>query len=326
MVASKGGILKESYFLWPKAKLIRFFSSLYPITSASHIENILSKMFPSGYPVLCSSGRAALNIALVESKVSRSDLVGVFPYASHCVLDSISRVATPLAGAKSKKSSLRIIYHQWSFVQEKNLNSNSIEDCVDTLCIPGTLLFPSGGSFEIWSLPKILGTTSGGVLWCKTKELAESARHTRNVRGGGLFLSIIRLCSIVYPKAYNYWQGVEASRGQTSKLQLGEILKAINNWDYIVNDRIRKLNVLWPYAVDFLERPTGRLPPVVPVFLKNKNQNVESVGILSGYRMFEKIENNNFHLKRVIPIPIHQDVSIEWLKIVIKKLGVKKCI
>jgi putative PLP-dependent aminotransferase (TIGR04422 family) len=325
VVASKGTILKESYFLWPKAKLIKFFNSLNLLTSASHIENVLFKMFPSGYPVLCSSGRAALNIALVESKVSRSDLVGVFPYASHCVLDSISRVATPLAGTESKKSSLRIVYHQWSFVQEKNLNSNSIEDCVDTLCVPGTLLFPGGGSFEVWSLPKILGTTSGGILWCKTKELAESARHTRNIRGGGLFLSIIRLCSIIYPNAYHYWEGVEASRGQTSKLQHGEILKAINNWNFIVNDRIRKLNVIWPYAIDFLEQPRDRLPPVVPVFFKNINQKIESIGILSGSRIIERKENNNFHLQRVIPIPIHQDVSMEWLELVIKKLGVKKC-
>jgi hypothetical protein len=41
--------------------------------------------------------------------------------------------------------------------------------------------------------------------------------------------------------------------------------------------------------------------------------------------MFEKIKNNNFYLQQAIPIPIHQDVSIEWLEIVIKKLGLKKC-
>ena len=326
MVAIKGAILQESYFLWPKANLIKVLSSFNLFTSVSDVENILLNMFPSGYPVLCSSGRAALNIALVESKVSRPDLVGVFPFASHCVLDSVSRVATPLAGTKSKNASLRVVYHQWGFVQEKNLKSNTIEDCVDTLCVPGTLLFPGGGSFEIWSLPKILGTTSGAVLWCRTKKLAESARQTRNVRGGGLLLAIIRFCSILFPKALYYWQGVEASRGRVSKLQIGEIIKAINNWNYIVNDRISKLNVVWPYATDFLDKPKGRLPPVVPVLPKNQKQEIESIGISAGYRMFEKVKNNNFYLQRVIPIPIHQDVTIEWLETTIKKLGVKKCI
>ena len=320
-------IVSQSYFLWPKAKVIRVFQSLNFFISVIDIEKKLHEMFPSGYPVLCSSGRAALNIALVESKVTRSNFVGVFPYANHCVLDSISRVATPLAGPNSKKTSLRIVYHQWGFVQEKNLNSNSIEDCVDTLCVPGTSLFPGGGCFEIWSLPKILGTTSGGVLWCKTEELAKSARRTRDIRGGAFFLSIVRLCSVMYPKAYYYWQGAESSMGKVSKIQLGEIIKAINNWDAIVEDRIRKLNVVWPYACDFLEKPLGRLPSVVPVSENSEKYDLKLLGISSGYRMFEKLDmNHNFSLKPVIPIPIHQDVTLGWLNNLIKKLGAQECI
>ena len=44
---------------------------------------------------------------------------------------------------------------------------STIDDCVDSLCEIGTELFPTSNDFEIWSLPKILGTTSGAVLWCK---------------------------------------------------------------------------------------------------------------------------------------------------------------
>lgn len=90
----------------------------------------------------------ALVIALLESEVSRGDLVGVFPYASHCVLDAVSRVATPLSGPTAVAVALRVVYHQWGFVQETDLSKNTIEDCVDTLCVPGAAIFPGGGDLK----------------------------------------------------------------------------------------------------------------------------------------------------------------------------------
>lgn len=168
--------------------MLRALVSAPRLMSVETIEEKLRGMFPTGYPVLCSSGRAALVIALLESEVSRGDLVGVFPYASHCVLDAVSRVATPLSGPTAVAVALRVVYHQWGFVQETDLSKNTIEDCVDTLCVPGAAIFPGGGRFEIWSLPKIIGTTSGAVLWCRDSETAAKIRCFRDERGGGYSL------------------------------------------------------------------------------------------------------------------------------------------
>ena len=46
-------------------------------------------------------------------------------------------------------------------------HTNLIEDSADSLYLQNTELFKGNGKFEIWSLPKILGTFSGGVLLCK---------------------------------------------------------------------------------------------------------------------------------------------------------------
>ena len=301
--------------------MLRALASAPRLGSVKVIEEKLRGMFPTGHPVLCSSGRAAIVLALIESEVSRSDFVGVFPYASHCVLDAISRVATPLSGPTATTAPLRIVYHQWGYVQETDLPNNTIEDCVDTLCVAGTKLFPGGGRFEIWSLPKILGTTSGGVLWCRDEEAAQKIRCLRDERGGGLFQWIIRLLAQKHLRAHFYWQGAEGASGRVSSLQTGEILAAVLKWETVVSDRLNKLSMAWPLSVEWLQKPFNRLPPVVPVVLDLPETEIQELGISSGHRMFERREGDGYRsLTKVLPVPIHQDVPEHWLSDIIKKI------
>ena len=312
-----------SHFLWPKSDIKKALKLVFFFTSVEKIEDEIQQMFPSGFPVLCSSGRSALTLALIESNVTRRDLIGVFPYASHCVLDAISRVATPLPGPAAIQSSLRVVYHQWGFVQETNLPKNSIEDCVDSLCIPGVTLFPGGGCFEVWSLPKILGTTSGGLLWCKDEEVAKRIRHLRNSRRGGVFQWILKLLTLKIGAIYAYWQGAECEGGRVSRFQLGEIITAIRKWDDFVEDRSNKLDKIWPSALEGLDKPIDRLPSVVPVGVKHEllESEIHEYGISSGFRMFERVEDNSRReLIKVIPVPIHQDIKSSWLVNLINKL------
>lgn len=311
-----------SHFLWPKGNFHK--SIIYPpyAVPITIVEDTLQLMFPSGYPVLCSSGRAALNISLLCSQAERKDLVDVFPYASHCVLDAVSRVATPTSG--SQNSRLKILYHQWGFVQKHRTHSIVIEDSVDTLCLPGTKLFPAGGAFEIWSLPKILGTSSGGVLWCRDRNVAKQARHIRDNRGGGLMQWSLRILSKTIPAMHFYWQGLEASKGAVSTFQAAEILKAIQKWDCIVSNRLKKLNILWPYAVNWLRKPRNRLPSVIPIKSDKSEFFLKELGLISGYRMFTRTVLPGVHTyEKVLPIPIHQDVDEVWLDDLVIKLKLR---
>lgn len=314
--------MRNSYFLWPEGAVLRALASSPRLISVTTIEKHLKDMFPSGWPVLCSSGRAALDLALTETGVSRSDLVGMFPYASHCVLSAVSKTSSPLLGDRTTSTPLRIVYHQWGYVQETDLPDNTIEDCVDTLCIPGATLFPGGGQFEIWSLPKILGTKSGAVLWCRDEKVAAKVKLVRDQRGNGLLQWGLRLLSGYSAKAYYYWQGAEIFSGGVSILQTGEIWLAILGWEAIVSDRRMKIDTVWPRAVNWLRLHEGRLPSVVPIMSCVSEPLIKEMGIVSGFRMMEHIDQEgNRTLERVVPIPIHQEVPAAWLADIIKKLG-----
>jgi putative PLP-dependent aminotransferase (TIGR04422 family) len=271
-------------------------------------------MFPTGFPVLFSSGRAALTAALLQSSVSRKDYIDVFPYASHCVLDTVSRVATPIGGPHAQTKDLRIVYHQWGYVQEINLARNTIEDSVDTLCEIGAPLFPGGGSYEIWSLSKILGTSSGGVLWCKDIKSAEIARCYRSSSKNGFVLWILRLIGMVSHAIHLCWQGIEPNMGGVCKLQSSEIYVAISHWQSIVDSRKENLEKIWNHAVSWLNYPYMRLPNVVPMQDTASNSRLKELGISAGHRMLQKFEGDGVvKMERVIPIPIHQDVDSKWL-------------
>jgi len=283
---------------------------------------MLASMFMGGYPVLCSSGRSALVLALASSGLSRADSVGVFPYASHCVLDAVSRVATPLTGERAWREHLRIVFHQWGYVQERGLAQNAIEDCADTLAVPGCQLFPAGGAFEIWSLPKILGTSGGGVLWCRDQTTAEHVRYLRDKRDGRTVQWFLRLLGTKSPLIHAWWQGGEGISGAPSRLQTGEIIFALGKWSQIVADRLRKIEMAWPLALPWLLRSPERLPCAVPTLVDAETKDIGlELGFSAGLRMMERVgQDGQRSLVQVLPIPIHQDVSIGWLQRALDRL------
>lgn len=301
---------KKSFFLWPKPKLYKSFFYGLNFTSTEKIEEKLFEMFPSGYPVLCSSGRSAIYLILQNLNLQRKNCIGVFPFASHCVINTISRITTPIFGSESLLMNYKIKYHQWGYVQESDFNENTIEDCVDTLCKKGTKLFPGGGSYEIWSLPKIFGITSGSILWCKNKIDSEKIKNLRDNKKHGFSQWLLRVFSYFQPALYDYWDAREYKTGRTSIFQNGEIMFIINNWDLYVTDRLNKINILWKYSLDYLEKPTNRLPSVIPIHSNLNDNEIVSIGLSAANRYFEKIDKNkNRSFIKTIPFPINNEIS-----------------
>lgn len=307
--------MTPTHFLWPKPKPMRALLQATRCIGIGQVEARLEEMFPGGTPVFFSSGRAALMHALLINGLARVDKVGVFPFASHCVLDAVSRIATPTAVGSDTR--LNVVFQQWGYIQHHDLSTDDIEDCVDSLLVPGGKLFPGGGAFELWSLPKILGTTGGGVLWCRSVKVALGLRKLRDGRNWGSLLWGLRLLGMRSALAHDFWQGAEPSRGQPSRLQTGEVFAALDVWDKVVVDRREKLALAWSLAPSCLKRLNDRLPCVVPVALRddcNGEQLAFNIGISSGIRTFEHVSPSGVsELIRVLPLPIHQDVTCSQL-------------
>ena len=297
-----------SHFLWPKVKFR--LSNIFGNCQSEQIEKRFHKMFPSGQPVLCSSGRVALYIAIKECNLSREDHVNLFPYASHCVINSIARLTNPIPYRKNDKSD--IIYHQWGINCEVD-HIPLIEDSVDTLYEENTTLFSQGANFEIWSLPKILGTTSGGILWCKNKSDAKKIRKKINHSKGITFSWFLRIMSYKYPLFNNLWEGTEKGYKGVSRIQRNEIYSKMKLWYSLVTNRKEKLRLFKKYSILDDKEFKGRLPSCLPIKSKFDQEQLSLLGLSTGKRHF--LLNNN--LIKVLPLPIHQDVDISFLEKII---------
>ncbi len=302
---------EESHFLWPKVsyKWHDFFGK----GSEEKIESTLKEMFPSGFPVVCSSGRVALQIALTEKNLKRTDNINLFPYASHCVVSAVSRVTNSTPFLYSNNSDSNLVYHQWGY-NSCEKNNVIIEDSVDSLYEKNTPLFYSKSDYEIWSLNKILGTSSGAILWCKKMKDAKRIKKKLIKNNSVIFSWFLRILSNKYLKLYKYWEGTEVNYKGISKYQAKEIYNKILSWDSLVLDRKNKINYILKNSKLTFKKPKGRLPNVILLNSSVPEKKLNEIGFSPGYRHFY----NGIKLNKVFPLPIHQDVSISEIQQALK--------
>lgn len=133
---------------------------------------------------------------------------------------------------------------------------------------------------------------------------------------------VLRLLGSKSPILHAWWQGGEGVCGRGSRLQMGEVIAALGEWPAIVADRQQKIELAWSVAPSWLSRSAERLPCAVPALVDVGPELVDELGLTAGMRTMEKVEENGKHtLVKVLPIPIHQDVSLAWLRRVLARIA-----
>lgn len=300
---------KTPFFLWPDTHISS--GSFLSTASADDVEKELGKIYTGAVPVVFSSARASISAILEQAHLNRADGVWCQPFSSHCVLEAISRIATPVSDLA--KSSAAIIYHQWGFIHTVNDKTLCIEDSADSLLLPGNICFPNGGSFQVVSLPKIYGCAGGGIAFCKNPKDAEQLCKIRDTRKSHSWFQFFLKLSAKYSETADvYWNGAEALGGKPVAPVCSEILKGFEKTPLLINNLQTKLDILRNIAPDWLRFPTDRLPCAVPIEisrLKTKNIYIRGLEIIP--RHFNKTQNTRSeNMIKVLPVPIHRDINI----------------
>lgn len=296
---------KHPHFLWPRPRF--HFKDFFGNCSTEELENKFKMMFPSGYPVVCSSGRVALYMAISELNLSRNQNIQLFPYASHCVISAVARLTNPVPYHFDTEHQL--VYHQWGIETEVE-KTPIIEDSVDSLYEKGTSLFNAGADFEIWSLSKILGTTSGGILWCKKESDAIRIRKKIKSTKNNLLSGFLRILSLYSNFFYSLWEGTETGYKPLPVFQRNEINKKIASWEKLVSDRKQKLELFKKLSLYNEKVFKGRLPTCLPIKTLISEKEILKMGFSTGKRYFLM----NKELFHVFPMPIHQEVDLNTLE------------
>jgi|APSaa5957512535_1039671.scaffolds.fasta_scaffold01993_5 putative PLP-dependent aminotransferase (TIGR04422 family) len=313
--------MKNNFFLWPKNNKFISFKNSFRNIKSNDVEKLLLSYFPSGYPILFSNGRSAILSCLIYKKLKKNDFVRVFPYASHCVLDTISRISFPLSEDITKEDfKLSINYHQWGFDKKMNNTNCLLEDSVDSLYIKKAKLFSQNGEFEIWSLPKILGTLSGGVLWCKNKDDCDNILRIRDKNKKNMYDWLIKIFNLNQNSIEKIENSLYSFKNKLSRFEISEIYNCILKWEDFVEDRLKKIdhitnNINLDEIYTKLEF-NERLPCAIPIKgFDIEEKQLFKFGIETGFRMFDiNLKSLDRNFKKTIPLPIHHQVSLNWIK------------
>lgn len=298
----------DSVGLWPGASRRSVLRSMLRRCSRTEVENLFQQSWPSGTPILLSSGRAALALALRTCGLSRPDVVRLFPYASHCVIESVGRVATPCAPAYHDWDA-SIHYHQWGY--ERRAVDVDIEDSVDSLYAPGAPLFASNGRFEVWSISKILGSSGGGVLWCQDPDDAARGKQILHSIDGqeGVRWALRAAGLFTRSKAIEgLWAAKESLGGRPTQFLASEVAHEFPKWERLVSDRRARLEEVLDRGISIVEIPSEfvRLPSILPLSLSALR--VETLRTL-GYEAAPKhFLRSDGQMTQVLPLPIHHGV------------------
>jgi putative PLP-dependent aminotransferase (TIGR04422 family) len=304
-------------FLWPAPRFHA--TSLMRLAEASTVavEGTLRSSFSGGEPVFVSSARAGIALTLEMLGAARADLVALPPYASHCLVEAVARRATPLASGAEAQAAYDIVYHQWGHVQARARAGGTLfEDACDTLCRRGAALFPLGGEFEFWSLPKIAACSSGGVVWCRDLAQAAGLRALRGQhRPAALLQWTLRRAGSRWAAAAEYWAGREAAGGAASRITCAEALHVLQRWDRIVEQREKRVEAVracWPA---WLSPREDRLPCALPV--RDEPEARDALRRLAadiGPRHYERVRDTGSELVKVLPVPLHEDMDVTRLR------------
>lgn len=302
----------NSHFLWPKPKTQYRKYFFGKNICAADVEATVEAFFPSTFPILFSSARAGLSAILQLLKITRPDIVWCPPYSSHCVLESIARFGTP-STTDIKHAKVALIYHQWGFVHTHEYRSDMlvIEDAVDTFFLPKTSPFAINGNFVLWSLPKVIATRYGGVVFCRNKEDAKGLCIIRSARYKmGNPQAVLRMMSDYSSMANSYWHGNESMNGGLPTFALRQIQEHLTHIPVVAEERTNIINTINKY----IEFPSykGRLPsniPIKPSPTVDKywgGQHIFNAGLRSMNLACDFSKNA---WAKVAPLPVHQNIS-----------------
>jgi putative PLP-dependent aminotransferase (TIGR04422 family) len=265
--------MTNSDYQWPQAnKLISQYYSTNDWNSIksiyADIEAQLTEIF--GFrSLLLPSARAGISSILEFSRASRDHVIFAPKYTSYCVWDLICRFSNPTIKF-SNEVNFAITVNKWGYVSQlsKSPDIVLIEDSVDSLVTESSALFPLGGDFEIFSLPKLIASQSGGVVLSKNENYINWIKETR-FQDKEL---ILRQSLLKYKKI----------KGELAKHESPEILESKN----------RSLDL---YGLE-------NIISALPNLKINQAKIKERLEIMTTFKRFEKPKFNYLRLPCVFPL------------------------
>ena len=273
--------------------------------------------------ILFPSARAGIASILRFLKIDRSKEVFVNKWVSYCIFNTIGKYTNVSTSFKAPDVALAI--HKWGFKQiiPKTKNIKIIEDSVDSIVSNKNDLFVNKGDFEVVSLPKIIGSVSGGIVITKDLDFYEHAKkeQTRNKKLGQ-YQSRRKFEDVNKKETFDTWLYHESENTFLEYNALLNIKKCIKN--LLVNKVvISERQKYFKENFKKLAFKSDRLGPVILIKYKQINNHE----LMSKHFLLRQIHKSKYKIDtftKVYLLPIHFQITHKKFEFYLARL--KKCI
>ena len=255
------------------------------------------KLFPSG--------RSCLGIILRYLETNKDNYIFLNKWSPNSIISSVGHFCN--ISNSYKNSDLVLNHNQWGIEKRIKINKKIIiQDSCDSILLNNLSLFNDNSKFEFFSIPKIIGNLTGGLVCSNDKKFMNfcETEQKRNINFG-IYQSNSKF--MVAKKNYlqktNFWHN-EAFNTYCDTKTLNDIYSNLTYFEINKNTIFRRMNIL---KKKINLRISNRIGPVFPINLKKfKNLNI----IKNNFLILNKIKNTTFNQKNPCAlIPLHYRIK-----------------
>ena len=297
-------------YQWPSSftknpKYIKKNSKQNYNTKLNKIEEFFTKKY--GYnSILVPSARAGIALILRYLKFSRKNDVFINKWVSHCIFNTVGAFTN--ISTNYFKPDLIICVHKWGYEQKiiNNLDKKFIiEDSVDSIILNRKKLFVNNGDYELFSLPKILGSVSGSIIITKSKDFYNYCKyHQKKNKQLGIYQSEQKFKSLnTNNNSFNTWLYHESWNTSLEHNAIEDIYKKLDNFEKIQSCIVKRQEI-FKQKIGLNCFDNQRLGPLIAIPIECfKNKKKITSKLLLRHLHQKKSSFNKF--KKVILLPIH---------------------
>ncbi len=274
------------------------------------IERFFSKKYKSKFAILMPSGRSAINQILINNGINRSKIINVPLWTSTCLLHALTAITN--VSVRNKKADGFIIVHKWGITYniDKNIISSKkliIDDSAD--CFPRNFYKPfvNNTKFEILSLPKLIGTFTGGIILTKDKKLYSLLKKRQFQNDKIAKTQSLRKYFSAFKDKENFdWRFYESLNYSIDHNTVENVYNCLPNYELNQKTLTRRENLLKKYFKKKIISDEKRQGPCVIFDYKN-NENFKK--ILEIKHLDDNKNKFKENYKKCFIFPIHFGIT-----------------
>ena len=270
-----------------------------------NIEEFFSLKY--GYnSILVPSARSGIALILRYLKFSRQNDVFVNKWVSHCIFNTVGAFTN--ISTNYFKPDLIICVHKWGYEQKiiNNLDKKFIiEDSVDSIILNRKKLFVNNGDYELFSLPKIIGSVSGSIIITKSKDFYNYCKYyQKKNKQLGIYQSEQKFKSLnTNNDSFNTWLYHESWNTSLEHNAIEDIYKKLDNFEKNQTCIVKRQEI-FKQKIGLNCFDNQRLGPLIAIPIECfKNKKKIASKLLLRHLHQKKSSFSKF--KKVILLPIH---------------------